>query len=140
MTREEAIAVLEESKRQNEIMRDNPTTFWASYQIADGIKNTKRRIDALDAALTALRPVSREQIEKVRGEWIDIDGEKVPVDKYGQPFGWAMCSACGEYLTASDEYPCTGHFCPNCGAPMTDKAVDMVMERVEALHSETKTD
>ena len=67
MTREEAIAVLEESKRQNKIMRDNPTTFWASYQIADGIKNTKRRIDALDAALSALRPVSREQIR--RGSW-----------------------------------------------------------------------
>ncbi len=61
-TREEAIAVLEESKRQNEIMRDNPTTFWAPYQIADGIKNTERRIDALDAALSALRPVSREQV------------------------------------------------------------------------------
>ena len=91
------------------------------------------------AALTALRPVSREQVEKMRGEWID-DGEKVPVDKYGQTLGWAMCSACGEYLTASDEYPCTGHFCPNCGAPMTDEAVDMVMERLEALHSETKTD
>ena len=68
MTREEAIAVLEESKRQNEIMRDNPTTFWASYQIADGIKNAKRRIDALDAALTALRPVSREQVERMAGE------------------------------------------------------------------------
>ena len=85
--------------------------------------------------------ISREQVERVwRGEWIDCDGGKVPVDKYGQPFGWAMCSACGEYLTASDEYPCIGHFCPNCGAPMTDKAVDMVMERLEALHSETKTD
>lgn len=80
-----------------------------------------------------LRPVTREQVEKVRGEWIDIDGEKVPVDKYGQPFGWAKCSACGEYLTASDEYPCIGHFCPNCGAPMTDKAVDMVMERLEEI-------
>ena len=72
----------------------------------------------------------------MRGEWIDIDGEKVPVDKYGQPFGWAMCSACGEYLTASDEYPCIGHFCPNCGAPMTDKAVDMVMERLEEVQND----
>ena len=85
------------------------------------------------AALSALRPSSREQVEKMRGEWIDIDGETVPVDKYGQPFGWAMCSACGEYLTASGEYPCIGHFCPNCGAPMTDKAVDMVMERLEEI-------
>lgn len=71
MTREEAIAVLEESKRQNEIMRDNPSTFWASYQMADGVKNAERRIAALDLALSALRPVSREQVEKVwRGcEW-----------------------------------------------------------------------
>ena len=71
MTREEAIDILAESKRQNEVMRDNPSTFWASHQMADGVKNAKRRIAALDMALTALRPVSREQVEKVwRGEWI----------------------------------------------------------------------
>ena len=61
MTREEAIAVLAESKRQNEVMRDNPSTFWASHQMADGVKNAERRIAALDMALSALRPVSREQ-------------------------------------------------------------------------------
>lgn len=105
-----------------------------------GKRQRQRAIELEKVKIEALRPITREQVEKVRGEWIDIDGEKVPVDKYGQPFGWAMCSACGEYLTASDEYPCIGHFCPNCGAPMTDKAVDMVMERLEALHSETKTD
>lgn len=96
-------------------------------------EDEKELYEMLKAGLSALRPITREQVEQVRGEWIDIDGEKVPVDKYGQPFGWAKCSACGEYLTASDEYPCIGHFCPNCGAPMTDKAVDMVMERLEAL-------
>ena len=96
-------------------------------------EDVKEVYEMLKAGLSALRPITREQVEKMRGEWIDIDGEKVPVDKYGQPFGWAMCSACGEYLTASDEYPCTGHFCPNCGAPMTDEAVDMVMKRLEAL-------
>ena len=105
-----------------------------------GKRQRQRAIELEKVKIEALRPIAREQVEKVKGEWIDIDGEKVPVDKYGQPFGWAMCSACGEYLTASDEYPCIGHFCPNCGAPMTDKAVDMVMERLEALHSETKTD
>ena len=105
-----------------------------------GKRQRQRAIELEKVKIEALRPITRERLEKVRGEWIDIDGEKVPVDKYGQPFGWAMCSACGEYLTASDEYPCIGHFCPNCGAPMTDKAVDMVMERLEALHSETKTD
>ena len=70
MTREEAIDILAESKRQNEVLRDNPSTFWASHQMADGVKNAERRIAALDMALSALRPVSREQMEKVwRGEW-----------------------------------------------------------------------
>ena len=103
-----------------------------------GKRQRQRAIELEKVKIEALRPITREQVERVwRGEWIDCDGGKVPVDKYGQPFGWAMCSACGEYLTASDEYPCIGHFCPNCGAPMTDKAVDMVMERLEALYEET---
>ena len=102
-----------------------------------GKRQRQRAIELEKVKIEALRPITREQVEKVRGEWIDIDGEKVLVDKYGQPFGWAMCSACGEYLTASDEYPCIGHFCPNCGAPMTDAAVDMVMKRLEALYEET---
>ena len=121
MTREEAAHILEYSRIVSENFTQEAVT--ATYVMA----------------LAALRGPTREQVEKMRGEWIDIDGEKVPVDKYGQPFGWAMCSACGEYLTASDEYPCTGHFCPNCGAPMTDKAVDMVMERLEALYGQENT-
>ena len=125
MTWEEAIAVLEESKRQNEIMRDNPTTFWASYQIADGIKNTKRRIDALDAALSALRPVSREQVEKLRGEW------QVCFEDWRKQMAGDQCSKCGfqHYGTSINHYK----FCPACGAPMTDEAVDMVMERLEQI-------
>ena len=75
MTREEAIAVLEESKRQNEIMRDNPTTFWASHQMAEGVKNAKRRIDALDAALTALSTLQAEN-EKLRGELESVRAER----------------------------------------------------------------
>ena len=89
--------------------------------------------EAINGAISALKGPTREKVEKVRREWIDSDGEKVPVDKYGQPFGWAKCSACGEYLTASDEYPCKGVFCPACGSPMTDEAVDMVMERLEEI-------
>lgn len=125
MKRAEAIKQIESLFEHCEAMMTSDEPVWS------------QDCEALKAALSALRGPTREQVEKVRGEWIDIDGEKVPVDKYGQPFGWAMCSACGEYLTASDEYPCTGHFCPNCGAPMTDKAVDMVMERLNKLE-ETK--
>lgn len=53
MTREEEIEILEDSKRQNEVMRDNPSTFWTCYQMADGIKNAEKRIATLDLALTA---------------------------------------------------------------------------------------
>ena len=160
MTREEAIAVLAESKRQNEVMRDNPSTFWASHQMADGVKNAERRIAALDMALSALRPVSREQeleaenkelkerivnwrkymtptreqVEKVwKGEWIGDNDEKVgTID--GSPIKSSTCSVCGNWLVGSDEYDCSGHFCPACGRAMTDEAVQMVMERLEALH------
>ena len=112
MTREEAIANLEESKRQNEIMRDNPTTFWASYQIADGIKNTKRRIDALDAALTALRPVSWEQVEKV----------------------FPGCEKCRNQANWPSWIENGFVYCPKCGTPLTSWAWEKQVERLEALY------
>lgn len=78
---------------------------------------------ALDVAQKALRPVSREQVEKVwRGKWIgmtDDDG-----------CTWYECSRCEHDLDSLEEL---NHFCPACGAPMTDKAVQMVMERMEKI-------
>lgn len=76
-------------------------------------------------AVKVLRPVSREQVEKVwRGEW------EFPVfadSDINDPR--AKCSKCG-----SVEMPLTRHrFCPSCGAPMTDKAVDMAVERMEEM-------
>ena len=83
-------------------------------------KHYQLKVDLAEAALTALRPVSREQVEKA--EWIWSTG-----DVY-------ICSSCGE-KTYVDE--CMGtpiyNFCPFCMAPMTDEAVQMVMERLEAL-------
>ncbi len=74
--------------------------------------------DAYSAALSALRPVSREKVERVwRGKW--QRGTK----------DW-VCSRCGRSHTFVKS------FCPNCGAPMTDEAVETVMERLEALHHE----
>jgi rubrerythrin len=72
-------------------------------------------------ALKALRPVSRESVEKAEWIWSTEDVY--------------TCSSCGE-KTHVDE--CMGNpiynFCPFCMAPMTDEAVEMVMERMEALH------
>ena len=70
---------------------------------------------ALDFALSALRPVSREQVEKVwRGEWIEYEHPHI-----------ICCSRC-DYGTGPKEKT---RFCPHCGAPMTDEAVDMMLER-----------
>ena len=85
-----------------------------------GPEEWRKDAEALDLALTALRPITREQVEKA--EWIWSTG-----DVY-------ICSSCGE-KTHVDE--CMGtpiyNFCPFCMAPMTDEAVEMVMERLEAL-------
>ena len=82
-------------------------------------------VQAIKVVISALRPVSREQVEKVwRGKWIgmtDDDG-----------CTWYECSRCEHDLDSLEE---PNHFCPACGAPMTDEAVEMVMERMEALHN-----
>ena len=84
--------------------------------------------EALDLALTALHGPTREQVEKMRGEWIGDNGEKVgTID--GTPLKSSTCSNCGNWLVGSDEYSCAGYFCPSCGAPMTDEAVGMMLER-----------
>lgn len=129
MTREEAISVLAESKRQNEVMRDNPSTFWASHQMADGVKNAERRIAAIDIALSALRPVSRERSEEAwRGEWL-----------HDPETGYEHCDKCSHTISLDDylnrKPPL---FCEMCGDAKTDEALEMVMERLEALDNETQ--
>ena len=79
--------------------------------------------EMLKAGLSALRPVTREQVEKMRGEWT-TDG---------------VCSRCGFDAMYYKGVPVQvrTNYCPTCGSPMTDEAVDMVMERLEALYEET---
>ena len=126
MKREEAIAVLEESKRQNEIMRDNPSTFWASQQMAEGVKNAQRRIAALDFAIAAIRPVSREQVEKVwRGEWELVRRMAASIE--------CKCPKCQRTVIFTGK---PANFCEKCGSANTDEAVQMEMERLEAMHND----
>ena len=83
--------------------------------------------DAFTLALSALRPVRRETVERMRGKWIK--------PHWKNNTSCAVCSQCGfeahhhEYHGVQDTYL----FCPRCMAPMTDEAVEMVMERLEAL-------
>ena len=102
MTREEAIAEIK--------------YYMESDSYADAPSN-----DACQLALTALRPVSREQVEKVwRGEWERI------TDPYGHLEGF-LCKCGTQTYSASN-------FCPHCGGAKTDEAVQMMMNRLEALH------
>ena len=96
-------------------------------------------LQGLDVAISALRPVSREQVEKVwRGEWRDLHGDKlIGIDDWGQDvyrhYHYSVCKKCGKGIAAKS------NFCPYCGDAKTDKAVQMVMERWEAL-TNVKTD
>lgn len=82
-------------------------------------------VEAAKMAIAALRPVSREQVEQVwRGEWIDTNHRTSS----------CKCTKCG----AVQEYETP--FCPACGAPMTDEALEMVMKRLEALYGQEEAD
>ena len=103
MTREEASVLLKMM-----------FAFWANTHERTNVEMEM----ALNLALTALRPVSREQVEKVwRGEWVGVPSMGV----YD-----TACSKCG-YCPGIRFW--SSDFCPHCGAPMTDEAVEMVMER-----------
>lgn len=78
--------------------------------------------EAVKMGLAALRGPTREQVEKMwRGEWKTLGAAK-----YGKP-GVHYCTKCEEC------HPYKHNFCPDCGSPMTDEAVDIVMRRLEAL-------
>lgn len=112
MTREEASVLLKMM-----------FAFWANTHERTNVEMEM----ALNLALSALRPVSRERVDKVwRGEWMALD----ECSNEG-----VYCKRCKkkvyriEYANEKMRSP----FCPACGAAQTDEAVEMVMERLEAL-------
>ena len=114
MTREEALAYAISRKvgLESELHR-TPCGYgnWAVYSTA---------LDFINAAISALKGPTREQVEKV----------------------WRGCKYCDEEggtcnpITNRCTMPPRGgiRVCPMCGRPLTDEAVEMVMERLEALY------
>ena len=125
MTLEEAIALLNEQYETCKRIYDCSADQRKSYP------NVPQFMEALGMALSALRPVSREQVEKVwRGEWNQDERGRV------------VCNRCGSIAAIGTENALHNakkydRFCFYCGAPMTDEAVEMVMERMEALYETT---
>ena len=112
MTLDEAIKLLKQYQGYEPMFPDGETLKHA-FDLTD---------ETVDTLLSSLRPVSRERVEKLRGEWRLIHG----LSEY-------YCSRCGEefeiHAYDKDKY----QFCPYCMAPMTDEAVQMMIERMEAL-------
>ena len=129
MTREEAILELE--------------TMIAGYAFnADEAR-------ALGMALTALRPVSRELVEKVWGSCKVCNGEMTlyqhtnTTKLYMNTFGKAAtlvteCNACPPHadccmkgISANSAFII--NYCPECGRPLTDEAVQMMTDKINKL-------
>ena len=75
----------------------------------------------IDFIESALRPVSREQVEKVCG-------------------GCEKCNGAGEYSRYAENLTKTllAKYCPHCGRPLTDEAVGMMLERWKELLDEVR--
>ena len=85
-----------------------------------GKQDTERIAKAMCIVGKALRPITREQVEKVwRAHWREST----------QLGGFVYCSHCGYSALEANNYT----FCPKCGSPFTDEAVEMVMERMEEM-------
>lgn len=102
---------------------------------------------AYKMALSALRPITREQVEKVwegcdlcrrATKLIGFAYAEGPSEKVqGEKFKVAYVEG---FESDSKEEFCQLRFCPACGRPLTKKAVEMVMERLEALKDDSTTD
>ena len=121
ITREEATVQIYGLKKYCEDMADSDESGSYVFDLD---------VQALDLALTALRPVSRERIEKVwRGcSWCNNEGKK--------PENWegSLVDDRGFSVVVGDEVVWTNaEFCPVCGKPLTDEAVEITMRRLEEL-------
>lgn len=138
MTRAEAIALFEKQLTAAQVVLDsgfgnNPGENDFLY---------RRRKEMAEIALSALRPVSREQVEMVLDEWEPcefcgewIGGDCTPKE---QDVGYKIYAGYIKQVAVDDFWEDeieNLNFCPVCGRPMTDEAVQMVMERLEALHN-----
>lgn len=120
MTREEAITQLELLLEYCESMMTSEYPVW------------RRDCEALQMLIVALRPISREQVEKVwRGEWM---GSADGYADGGLVYDTWTCSECGYVIDEEDDPDMLPQFCPKCYAATTDEAVQVLMERLEALH------
>lgn len=118
MTREEAITVLQ----------DKHDECKAFYDLAahpeDAYPGAKEYMEALQMALAALRGPTREQVDALpKCDYCEAE--------------WGTCDP----ITNRFTMPPRGgiRFCPMCGRPITDEAVDIMLKRLEVMKDENRT-
>ena len=94
----------------------------AITDILSAIAQAQMALSAAERAFQVLilRPISRERVERMSGEWVHEHNERSSL---------FYCSSCGESFNIHSYEVEKYGFCPYCGIPMTDKAV-LVMERL----------
>ena len=121
MTREEALVQIKGLKKYCEDMADSDENGSYVFDLD---------VQALDLALSALRPVSREQVEKVwKGEWIKLSAYR-GMEQY-------KCSKCGQeiYVPEFMGEPIYS-FCPMCSSAMMDSSVDLMIDKLGEMKFE----
>lgn len=119
MTQEEAIIRFERQLKAAQAVLDSG--FGSNPGENDRLYRERKEMAKI--ALASLRSPTREQVERIRSHWITV------VEINGREY--SKCAACQNGL---DELEDAYSFCPRCGSPMTDEAVDIVMQRLEALY------
>ena len=107
MTREEAIVLFEKQLTAAQVVLDSG--FGSNPGENDSLY--RRRKEMAEIALSALRPVSREQGEKV----------------------WRGCEKCRDQSNWPSWIEKGFVYCPKCGTPLTSWAWEKQVERLEAL-------
>ena len=125
MTLEEAIKLLKQYQGY-EAMFPGGEKLKHAFDLTD---------ETVDTLLAALRPVSRERVERMFPGCDFCD-----MADFGE-FGFEItkhyakiCCALGSWRFQRKEQFL---FCPKCGKPLTDEAVEMVLERLEAMKDRT---
>ena len=107
MTREEAIVLFEKQLTAAQVVLDSG--FGSNPGENDSLY--RRRKEMAEIALSALRPVSREQVEKV----------------------FPGCEKCRNQANWPSWIVKGFVYCPKCGTPLTSWAWEKQVERLEAL-------
>lgn len=120
MTKEEAIKYAESKKIMLEALIFREDCAYGNHAMYS------TELSFVNAALSALRPITREQAKETKAVFFQPGVEDVAQDSY-------RCSHC--YV---QEFGDTRgiNFCPHCGAPMTDEAVEILVKRMEEMRND----